>query len=74
MNKILNTQAQRFISGLEKLTNECDLTQVTYNAFGPLKLDFNDGSSVGMIRAFMDANLIDEDDYKEKYINFLDKK
>lgn len=74
MNGNFNTQAQRFIIGLEKLTNECDLTQVSYNAFGPLELIFNDGSSVGMIRAFMDANLIDEDNYKEKYINFLDKK
>ncbi len=74
MNKILNTQAQRFISGLEKLTNECALTQVSYNAFGPLELFFNDGSSVSMLRAFINANLINEDNYKEKYKEFLDKK
>lgn len=70
MNGNFNTQAQRFIIGLEKLTDECDLTQVTYNAFAPLELVFNDGSSISMLRAFMDANLIDEDNYKIKYKNF----
>ena len=67
------SQCQRFIIGLEELANECGMTNIEYNSFAPLRVHFNDGSSVGMLRAFFDANIFDEEKYMETYKHLIKK-
>lgn len=50
--------AERFIIGLKLLGEECNLTSVTYNAFGVIQYHFRDGSYVGSRRAEEDAGFI----------------
>lgn len=50
--------AERFIVGLKMLAEECNMSFVRYNRLGILKFEFEDGSAVGCMRAFMDAGII----------------
>lgn len=59
--------AERFCIGLKMLAEECHLDQITYNLFGIRKFVFGDGSSMGGMRAFMDAGIVDEQKYTQMY-------
>jgi hypothetical protein len=60
------SEAQRFCIGLEKLAEETGLSSYGYNKlFGIFSLEFNDGSSVGMARAWIEAGILDEN-FNEK--------
>lgn len=50
--------AERFIIGLKMLAEECNMSFIEYNKLGILKFKFEDGSTVGGMRAFMDAGII----------------
>lgn len=55
------SEARRFCIGLKKLAEETGLSSYSYNrSFGILSLEFKDGSSVGMSRAWIEAGILDE--------------
>lgn len=51
-------QAERFCEGLKMLANECDMSSISWTKLGSLQFFFNDGSSVGGLRACYEAGLI----------------
>lgn len=51
-------EAERFVIGLKMLANECNMSGVEYSKLGIIKFEFGDGSTVGGLRAYMDAGLI----------------
>ena len=51
-------QAERFCEGLKMLADECGMTQISHNDLGSMYYYFNDGSSVGGLRAHKEAGLI----------------
>ena len=51
-------EAERFIIGLKMLAAECNMSFIEYNQLGILKFEFGDGSTVGGMRAFMNAGII----------------
>ena len=60
------SEARRFCIGLKKLAEETGLSSYEYNrSFGILSLEFNDGSSVCMARAWIEAGILEEN-YNEK--------
>ena len=61
------SEAQRFCIGLKNLAEETGISGYSYNKlFGIFKLEFNDGSSVGMARAWVEAGILDETLMKNK--------
>lgn len=52
------SQAERFCEGLKMLSEECGLSTLEYNKIGLLIFYFDDGSSVGGLRACIEAGLI----------------
>lgn len=59
--------AERFITGLKMLAEECNMSFVRYNGLGIWKFEFEDGSTVGGMRAFMDAGIVNEQKFMETY-------
>lgn len=53
--------AERFVKGLKILANECNMTNITYNGFGPIRFTFADGSTIGGRRAWIDAGIIKQE-------------
>ena len=49
--------AERFVEGLRLLAKECNLSEVTYCQLGIQTFSFKDGSSIGGMRAFKDAQI-----------------
>jgi len=59
-------QAERFCLGLKQVMLECGMKNFEYNKLcGIYKVMFNDGSSVGMKRAWIETGLIPEDIAKD---------
>ena len=58
---------ERFCVGLRLLASECNMTEIDFNAFGPTKFYFKDGSWVGSLKAAMEAGLIDEELWNKQY-------
>lgn len=56
------SQASRFCEGLRLLGQECGLTDIRYNKLGILSYMFNDGSSVGSMRAAIEAGWLQVED------------
>ena len=52
------TDAERFCYGLRELSVECNLVSVNRNMFGVTLFQFEDGSTVGGLRAYMEAGII----------------
>ena len=50
--------AERFVEGLRLLAKECNMTDVNYCKLGINKFRFRDGSTIGGMRAFIDANIV----------------
>lgn len=50
--------AERYVEGLKLLAKECNLDTVRYDKLGITKFIFSDGSSIGGLRAFMDAGYV----------------
>ena len=63
--------AERFCIGLKMLAEECNMSYIDYCGLGIKMFNFCDGSSIGGLRAYVDAGLIDiNNDIKNtKYIN-----
>lgn len=55
------SQASRFCEGLRLLGQECGLTTVSYCKLGIIKYIFDDGSSVGSMRAAVNAGWLREE-------------
>ena len=53
--------AERFVEGLKLLANECNMTRITYNGFGPITFTFADGSLIGNRKAWINAGLIKQE-------------
>lgn len=51
-------QCLRFAIGLKQLADECGMTQIRYSDIGVTTFIFEDGSSIGCLRAFKEAGLI----------------
>lgn len=51
-------QAERFTVGLRMLAEECGMSSIRYSKMGVISYEFDDGSSVGNLRAHKDAGLI----------------
>ena len=51
---------EKFCMLLRKIAAECDMTSIDWNKIGVIKLYFDDGSSIGTLRAFKEAGLINE--------------
>ena len=62
------SQAERFCEGLRLLALECGLHDVTVTGFGPRTFTFNDGSSVGSMRAMFIAGLVNEQRFNSQYL------
>ena len=60
--------AERFCIGLKMLAEECNMGSIEYNGFGIKKFIFEDGSTVGGMRAFMDAGIVNEQKFRETYV------
>ena len=60
--------AERFCIGLKMLAEECNMESVEYMGFGIKKFIFEDGSTVGGMRAFMDAGIVNEQKFRETYV------
>lgn len=58
---------ERFCVGLRLLASECNMTGIDFNAFGPTKFSFEDGSWIGSLRAAINAGLIDEELWRRHY-------
>lgn len=52
------SEAQRFCLGLKMLAKECNMESIDYNRLGISMFHFTDGSSVGGLRAYIEAGLI----------------
>ena len=50
--------AERYVEGLKLLAKECNLDKVQYDMLGITKFIFSDGSSIGGLRAFIDAGYV----------------
>jgi len=50
--------AQRFCLGLKMLAKECNMESIDYSMTGVNMFHFTDGSSVGGLRACIEAGLI----------------
>ena len=50
--------AERFCEGLRQLAIECNLDSLNYTGFGVTRFTFKDGSSIGGIRAWIEAGII----------------
>jgi hypothetical protein len=50
--------AERFCEGLRLIAEECNMSKVAYNKIGAVDVEFEDGSSVGMVTAFRKAGII----------------
>ena len=50
--------AERYVEGLKLLAKECNLDKVHYDMLGITKFIFSDGSSIGGMRAFIDAGYV----------------
>jgi len=59
--------AERFCIGLKMLAEECNMSSLEYNGFGIIKFIFNDGSTIGGMRAFMEAGIVNEQKYMNTY-------
>ncbi len=59
--------AERFCIGLKMLAEECNMNSVKYTGLGITKFIFEDGSTIGGMRAFIDAGIINEQKYMEAY-------
>ena len=57
------SQAERFCEGLKMLSEECNVSSITYNRAGFVMFHFNDGSSVAGIRACIEAGLLDYNNF-----------
>lgn len=55
------SQASRFCEGLRLLGEECGLTSIHHNKLGIIKYFFDDGSSVGGMRAVIEAGWLREE-------------
>lgn len=60
--------SERFIEGLKQLAKECNAVDIQYNAYGPVKFHFGDGSEVGSVYAFIKAGYIDKEIYNNQYV------
>ena len=54
------SEAQRFCLGLKMLAKECSMESIDYNMMGVSTFHFADGSSVGGLRACIEAGLINK--------------
>ena len=52
------SEAERFCLGLRMLAEECKMERIEYSLLGVQKLHFADGSSIGELRAYIDAGLL----------------
>ncbi len=52
------SDAERYVEALKLIAKECNLDKVRYDKIGIVKFIFSDGSSIGGMRAFMDAGYI----------------
>ena len=52
------SDAERYVEGLKLLAKECNLDIVRYDMIGITKFIFSDGSSIGGMRAFIDAGYV----------------
>lgn len=52
------SDAERFCYGLGMLARECNLASVNHNMIGITLFQFEDGSTVGGMRAYMEAGII----------------
>lgn len=52
------SEAERFCLGLNMLAKECKMERIEYCMLGIQKLHFADGSSIGGLRAYIDAGLL----------------
>lgn len=52
------SDAERYVEGLKLLAKECNLNTLLYNMLGITKFIFSDGSSIGGMRAFIDAGYV----------------
>lgn len=59
--------AERFCIGLKMLAEECNLDSVEYMGLGIKKFIFEDGSTMGGMRVFMEAGIVNEQKYMEAY-------
>lgn len=50
--------AEKFIDALRIIGDKCGVSEVTYNKFGVVSFKFEDGSSIGGLRAFVDAGYV----------------
>lgn len=53
--------AERFCEGLRLIAEECGISRIVYCGLGITTLEFEDGSSVGCLRAFREAGLIEKE-------------
>lgn len=49
---------KKFVVGLNELAQQCNVSSVTYNQLGIIKIEFADGSSIGGLRLWKDAGII----------------
>lgn len=52
------SDSERFIVGLRKLAEVCNLQSTVYTPLGINTIKFQDGSSIGCLRLFIDAGII----------------
>lgn len=52
------SDAERFCIGLRMLAAECNMSKIEYCGLGVKIFRFSDGSSVGGMRAYVEAGLI----------------
>jgi len=52
------SDSERFTVGLRKLAEVCNLESTVYTQLGIRTINFQDGSSIGCLRLFIDAGII----------------
>ena len=50
--------AEKFVDALRIIGDKCGVKSVTYNKLGIVEFEFNDGSSIGGLRAFIDSGYV----------------
>ena len=55
------SNAEKFTECLRIALKECECTNFTYNKFGPITLEFADGSTIGCVRMWYNAGLLPAD-------------
>ena len=60
-------QAERWVEGLRLLAKECQMSSIRYCALGVTRFEFADGSSIGDMRSYIEAGIIDGETFHQQY-------